>query len=580
MFKNPLSSLGGRILLIVVLGILLTLGASLFVIHERITAVVFADMENKMRATLVQAESTTDSIGELAESGAFNYAQLAGELQFKGKENYRETTFYKTVPVVAAWAAVRKSIEGTSTEFRIVRDNPRNKENLPKTKLDREILNAVEKEGKDDYFVVDREAGVVAYARPVIMSKSCMSCHGNPAKSPTGDGKDLLGFQMENWNPGERRGAYVLSAPVSEIDSPRNEAMKEALLYTLPAAIGILAFSVGVVMRINKRLLSTTDQLENGSQQLASASTQVSSASQRLADGASEQAASLEETSSSLEEISTVTRLNADSAQQAKESSHLAREAAESGLSDMERMIDAMSEIQKSGDKIAKIIRTIDEIAFQTNILALNAAVEAARAGEAGLGFAVVADEVRNLARRSAEAAKETTEIIEESIVKSRAGSEISQQVAEGLTSIVSKAREVDDLIGQISLASQEQSQGVGLINTSISQLDNVTQGNAAAAEESATASEQLRAQASLLHDMVADLRSMVTGSAATHAIQKSSAPKSHEAFFFEASAPASSREKEGKKQASLGSSSRLPLTPPKSSANKPVSDDDFVDEA
>ena len=137
MFKNPLSSLGGRILLIVVLGILLTLGASLLVIHDRITAVVYDDMENKMRATLVQAESTTDSIGELAESGAFNYAQLAGELQFKGKENYRETTFYKTVPVVAAWAAVRKSIEGTTTEFRIVRDNPRNKENLPKTKLDR-----------------------------------------------------------------------------------------------------------------------------------------------------------------------------------------------------------------------------------------------------------------------------------------------------------------------------------------------------------------------------------------------------------------------------------------------------------
>ena len=127
MFKNPLSSLGGRILTVVVLGIILTLTASLYVIHHRITEVVFADMESKMRSTLVQAESTTDSIGELAQDGAFNYAQLAGELQTKGKENYRETVFYKTVPVVAAWAAVRKSIEGTSTQFRIVRDNPRNK---------------------------------------------------------------------------------------------------------------------------------------------------------------------------------------------------------------------------------------------------------------------------------------------------------------------------------------------------------------------------------------------------------------------------------------------------------------------
>ena len=577
MFKNPFSSLGGRILTIVVLGIVLTLAASLYVIYHRITAIVYYEMEHDMRATLVQAESTTDSIGELAKDGAFNYAQLAGELQTKGKENYRETLFYKTVPVVAAWEAVRKSIEGSSTTFRIVRDNPRNKENLPKSELDRKLLNAVEKEGKPEVFIVDRESGVVAYARPVVMSQSCMSCHGSPSKSPTGDGKDLLGFQMENWNPGERRGAYVLSAPVSEIDTPRREAMVEALTYSIPSALVILGFSIGVVMRINKRLLQTTDELENGSQQLAAASGQVSSSSQRLADGASEQAASLEETSSSLEEISTVTRLNAESAQQAKESSHLAREAAESGLADMENMITAMGEIQKSGDKIAKIIRTIDEIAFQTNILALNAAVEAARAGEAGLGFAVVADEVRNLARRSAEAAKETTEIIEESIVKSRAGSEISKQVAEGLTSIVSKARQVDDLIGQISLASQEQSQGVGLINTSISQLDNVTQGNAAAAEESASASEQLRSQASLLHDMVAQLRSMVTGATVSKSLQQSAV--SHEAFFFEA-APAKSSGKEAKKKpATLGSASRLPLSPPKSGGSKPVSDDDFVDE-
>lgn len=576
MFKNPLSSLGGRILLIVVLGIILTLGASLYVIYDRVTTIIYSDIETKMRATLVQAESTTDSIGDLAEAGAFNYAQLAGELQYKGKENYRETTFYKTVPVVAAWAAVRKSIEGTNTEFRIVRDNPRNKDNAPKTNLDRELLNAVEKEGKPEVFVVDREAGVIAYARPVIMSKSCMACHGNPSRSPNGDGKDLLGFQMENWSPGDRRGAYVLSAPVSEIDVPRREAMVEALTYSVPSALIILGISIGVVMRINRRLLQTTDQLENGSQQLAAASGQVSSASQRLADGASEQAASLEETSSSLEEISTVTRLNAESAQQAKESSHLAREAAESGLSDMENMITAMSEIQKSGDKIAKIIRTIDEIAFQTNILALNAAVEAARAGEAGLGFAVVADEVRNLARRSAEAAKETTEIIEESIVKSRAGSEISQQVAEGLSAIVAKAREVDDLVGQISLASQEQSQGVGLINTSISQLDNVTQGNAAAAEESASAAEQLRSHAALLHEMVADMRAMVTGES-TKSMQPSS--MSHDTFFFEAAPAAKSSAKEPKKQASLGSASRLPLSPPKQGGGKPASDDDFVDE-
>lgn len=573
MIRNLLSSIGGRILLIVTLGILLTLATSLYVIYNRTVHIVTHDIEEEMRTILVQAESTTDSIGELAQDGAFNYPELIKELEAKGQENYRDTVFYKTVPVVAAWAAVRKAIEGTPIEFRIVRDNPRNKENSPKTELDRLLLNSVESEGKNNIFVEDRKAGLLAYARPVIMSESCMACHGNPANSRSGNGKDILGFQMENWKAGDRRGAYVLTIPVSQVDGPVREAMLTAVSWTIPSAIIILLASVGVVMRINKRLMQNTDHLENGSQQLAAASGQVSSASQRLAEGASEQAASLEETSSSLEEIATVTKRNAENAHQAKEYSHQARTAAESGLAEMENMISAMSEIHKSGDKIAKIIRTIDEIAFQTNILALNAAVEAARAGEAGLGFAVVADEVRNLARRSADAAKETAEIIEESIIKSRAGSEISRQVAEGLSVIVSKAREVDDIVGQISLASEEQSQGVALINTSVNQLDTVTQGNAAAAEQSASASEELRSQASLLHEMVADLRTMVTGKKEpSHKVS----PSSHETFFFQPSPGERSSSPKKNRPSSLGPSSRLPLNSPTSRRS---SNDDFIDE-
>jgi hypothetical protein len=379
---------------------------------------------------------------------------------------------------------------------------------------------------------------------------------------------------MENWKPGDRRGAYVLTVPVSAVNDPVREGMINAVTWSIPSALVILLVSVGVVMRINKRLMQTTDHLEGGSQQLAAASGQVSSASQRLAEGASEQAASLEETSSSLEEIATVTRRNAENAHQAKDISHKARTAAEAGLADMQNMIGAMTEIHKSGDKIAKIIRTIDEIAFQTNILALNAAVEAARAGEAGLGFAVVADEVRNLARRSADAAKETAEIIEESIEKSRAGSEISQQVAESLDVIVQQAREVDEIVGQISLASQEQSQGVGLINTSVNQLDTVTQSNAAAAEESASASEELRSQAALLHEMVADLRSMITGKEASH--DKATA-LTHQAFFFESSSSPGAKSKKNT-PASLTAASRLPLTPPKDKS-RTSSTDEFVDD-
>jgi methyl-accepting chemotaxis protein len=180
-------------------------------------------------------------------------------------------------------------------------------------------------------------------------------------------------------------------------------------------------------------------------------------------------------------------------------------------------MAEAMDAIKASSDDIAKIIKTIDEIAFQTNILALNAAVEAARAGEAGAGFAVVADEVRNLAQRCAQAAKETAAKIEDSVQKSSNGVEISSKVAKSLEDIVGKARQVDELAGEVASASAEQSQGIEQVNTAVSQMDKVTQSNAANAEESASAAEELNAQAESLKEAVNNLLTMVDGDKAGH---------------------------------------------------------------
>jgi methyl-accepting chemotaxis protein len=245
---------------------------------------------------------------------------------------------------------------------------------------------------------------------------------------------------------------------------------------------------------------------------VVSAAGQVSASSQSLAEGAGEQAASLEETSSSLEEMSSMTKRNSDNAQNANDLAKQARAAADKGVGDMQAMSTAMDAIKTSSDDIAKIIKTIDEIAFQTNILALNAAVEAARAGEAGMGFAVVADEVRNLAQRSALAAKETASKIEGAISKTGQGVEISRKVLAGLNEIVTKARQVDELVAEVAGASREQTQGITQINTAVGQMDKVTQSNAASAEECAAAAEELNAQAESMKASVAELLQLVRG--------------------------------------------------------------------
>jgi methyl-accepting chemotaxis protein len=311
---------------------------------------------------------------------------------------------------------------------------------------------------------------------------------------------------MLGWN--QRQAAETAAA----MDALAAETVRLGL--TVAGVGGLVAFALGwmIVRSTNGALRQIATTLREASDQVSSAATQVSSSSQSLAQGASEQAASLEETSASLEEISSMTRRNAEGAENARGISSETSAATEVGTRQMTEMVEAMNAIKGSSDNIAKIIKTIDEIAFQTNILALNAAVEAARAGEAGAGFAVVAEEVRALAQRSAQAAKETAAKIDDSIAKSGHGVEISSRVSEGLTQIEAKVRQVNGLVVEIATASKEQSQGLGQVGTAVSQMDKVTQSNAANAEETAAAAEELNAQAAMLLDTVNDLMRLVGG--------------------------------------------------------------------
>jgi methyl-accepting chemotaxis protein len=301
-------------------------------------------------------------------------------------------------------------------------------------------------------------------------------------------------------------------AKVSAASSAQQRAANLAIIFTTSCVfIGILLailITLGITRPINKIIASLND----GTAQVESASSQVARASQALAEGSSEQAASIEETSSSLEEMSSMTKQNAGNANQAdnlmKEANRVVGEANES----MTELTTSMEDISRASEETSKIIKTIDEIAFQTNLLALNAAVEAARAGEAGAGFAVVADEVRNLAMRAADAAKNTAELIEGTVKKVKDGSELVARTNEAFSGVSENTVKVGELVAEIAAASDEQATGIEQVNTAVTQMDSVVQANAANAEESASASEELNAQCSETYRIVQNLKALVNG--------------------------------------------------------------------
>jgi methyl-accepting chemotaxis protein/methyl-accepting chemotaxis protein-1 (serine sensor receptor) len=281
-----------------------------------------------------------------------------------------------------------------------------------------------------------------------------------------------------------------------------------AILFVLSIAVG--SGVIFIVRQINRTLTRSLFELSGGAEQIASAASQVATSSQSLAQGSSEQAASLEETASSSEEINSMAKKNTDNAHSMATLVGESQDLFTTANRQLEEMVVSMDEINESSSRISKVNKTIDDIAFQINILALNAAVEAARAGEAGMGFAVVADEVRNLAHRSAQAAKDTAAMIEDSIAKSNSGKVKVDQIATAIRTITEVSGKIKILVDEVTLASDEQSRGLDQIAKGISQMEQVTQTTAASAEESAAAAEELDAQSESLKHVVSQLNAIV----------------------------------------------------------------------
>jgi methyl-accepting chemotaxis protein len=501
MFLKKLE-LKGRILAVVVAIFTVTIAALL-------AYALRATDQNVVQASIRQATSTIDQFKALRAYYTENVVKKAvasGAL----RATYDHRTQTNTIPLPATMIQdlsehFSRTSNGTLLRLYSAYPFPNRKDRVLDGFMRDALLHFSTNTSADPFVRTTSESGErhvrVAIADKLV-NESCVKCHNTHPESPKRD-----------WQLGDVRGVLEVSTSIQP-QVAANKAMvaqMSALTITI-AAVMVLVAAWCLSRWVTRPLQSGMAMMRQSGDQFAAMAGHLSASSQSLAQGASEQAGSLEQTRASLEEMAGMTARSATNAGHAKTLASESRLAADTGAADMQQMSVAMEAIKSSSDNIAKIIKTIDEIAFQTNILALNAAVEAARAGEAGMGFAVVADEVRNLAQRSAEAARETTDRIEDSIRKSSQGVEISSKVARSLAEIVSKARRVDELISEIASASAEQSQGIQQVNSAVVQMEKVTQCNAANAEESASASEELNAQAAALKDALEEIVRLVGG--------------------------------------------------------------------
>ena len=497
---------------------------------------VIESFVTKSRAICLSAEAARENMEEKWAKGIFT----ADQLKIWAKQGSQgEERILATVPVVSSMQGLAKKAKEGDYEFKVPKKQPRNEKNEPDT-FELDALKKLEA-GAKEFWAVDTTRNAVRYMRPIRLSATCLYCHGDPNNPKhniwgTKDGRDVTGGPMEGWKEGEVHGAFEIIQSLKAADASRAKLLWSAAGVALLAlAIAAVAYGAIIIRWVEAPIRNLCDHLRSGAEETARAAGQVAQVAQTIAQGSTEQASGLSQTSASLSELTNRTRVTAESSKQADSLSREAADAARAGSDEstkinakldarLSELRQAVTDIRRTTEETAANVKTINEIAFQTNLLALNAAVEAARAGEAGMGFAVVADEVRNLAGRSAEEAKRSSARMAESraatdrVAEAMNATEdllrntLAQHMDNSFKSTMKSADRVSGLMSDVAQAVNQQSLSVDSISSAVLQMDRITQGNAAVAEESAAAAEELSAQAETILHLVKQLDGVIVG--------------------------------------------------------------------